>query len=61
MNLMKQNQDNMQLELLQMRQFMRKYAPNEAMPPKYQWPLKSPIPIMSMDKYHKQQGYIVLL
>ncbi|XP_049406184.1 uncharacterized protein LOC125869791 [Solanum stenotomum] len=32
MNLMKQNQDNMQLELLQMSQLMRKYAPNECMP-----------------------------
>ncbi|XP_049399805.1 uncharacterized protein LOC125863874 [Solanum stenotomum] len=32
MNLMKQNQDNMQLELLQMRQLMHKYAPNECMP-----------------------------
>ncbi|KAL3328104.1 hypothetical protein AABB24_035648 [Solanum stoloniferum] len=32
MNLMKQNQDNMQSELLQMRQLMCKYAPNECMP-----------------------------
>ncbi|KAG5610191.1 hypothetical protein H5410_021472, partial [Solanum commersonii] len=29
---MKQNQDNMQLELLQMRQFMQKHASNESMP-----------------------------
>ncbi|KAJ8544662.1 hypothetical protein K7X08_017245 [Anisodus acutangulus] len=29
MNSMKQNQEKMQSELLQMRQFMRKYAPNE--------------------------------
>lgn len=31
LNMMKQKQDNMQSELLQMRQFMRKYAPNESM------------------------------
>ncbi|KAK6791561.1 hypothetical protein RDI58_010642 [Solanum bulbocastanum] len=32
MNMIKQNQDNMQLELLQMRKFMCKHAPNESMP-----------------------------
>ncbi|XP_070014848.1 uncharacterized protein [Nicotiana sylvestris] len=32
MNIMKQNQENMQSELLQMRQLMRKYAPNASMP-----------------------------
>ncbi|OIT39721.1 hypothetical protein A4A49_57705 [Nicotiana attenuata] len=32
MNMMKQNQEKMQLELLQMRQFMSKYAPNASMP-----------------------------
>lgn len=31
-NMMKQNQDDIQLELLQMRQFMPKHAPNESMP-----------------------------
>ncbi|XP_070029412.1 uncharacterized protein [Nicotiana sylvestris] len=31
-NIMKQNQENMQSELLQMRQLMRKYAPNASMP-----------------------------
>nr|XP_009798368.1 PREDICTED: uncharacterized protein LOC104244609 [Nicotiana sylvestris] len=32
MNLMKQNQEKMQSELLQMRQLMRKYVSNESMP-----------------------------
>ncbi|KAH0642156.1 hypothetical protein KY290_033756 [Solanum tuberosum] len=32
MNMMKQKQDNMLSQLLQMRQLMRKYAPNERMP-----------------------------
>ncbi|XP_070030606.1 uncharacterized protein LOC142166322 isoform X2 [Nicotiana tabacum] len=32
MNMMKQNQEMMQSELLQMRQLMRKYAPNASMP-----------------------------
>ncbi|OIT19098.1 hypothetical protein A4A49_59591, partial [Nicotiana attenuata] len=32
MNLMKQNQEKMQSELLEMRQLMRKYASNESMP-----------------------------
>ncbi|XP_016479915.1 uncharacterized protein LOC107801137 isoform X3 [Nicotiana tabacum] len=31
MNMMKQNQEKMQSELLQMRQFMRRYAPNVSM------------------------------
>ncbi|OIT35059.1 hypothetical protein A4A49_63883, partial [Nicotiana attenuata] len=32
MNMMKQNQEMMQSELLQMRQLMRKYAPDASMP-----------------------------
>ncbi|KAH0669604.1 hypothetical protein KY285_023767 [Solanum tuberosum] len=32
MDLMKQNNEKLQLELLQMRQFMQKYPPNESLP-----------------------------
>ncbi|KAG5614636.1 hypothetical protein H5410_014460 [Solanum commersonii] len=51
----------MQSELLQMRQFMRKYAPNESMLQNINDTSSGQMSSILMNKYHKQLGYLVLL
>ncbi|MCD7448388.1 hypothetical protein HAX54_041123 [Datura stramonium] len=63
MNMTKQNQEKLQAELLQMRQFMKKNAPNESMPQDINATSSEQIPTETMAKkeIHNHEGYLVLL